>query len=871
MSAGRRTPVPWFAMPRPRLTGRVDAVSGGEVCAVVAPAGAGKSVLMSQWAAGHTDSAIAWIDLTRSSVDPVAFARQFVEAIAGVVPGFMETSRELFGEGGGLPGEAFVAKVLDELRGIDRPLDVVFDDVERIGALDPPAEIIDGLVERLPHTTRVFVIARWDPPLSFHRWRLDGRLHEVRATELAFDVDETALLIRDIAGIELDHDAARALHERTEGSVAGTQLAAISIANAPDPGRFIDGFAGTDAHVIDYLLHEVLSSLDPRVHQFLVHTSVLPWLSLELCSHVAETFDREEVASILDLLGARGLFLVPVDEHGSRLRHHQLVADVLRYELRRGDPSLEKRLRRRAADWLMAERYLSDAADELVELGDTEGLLALVREHGPRYYERNEAATLARWLVAVRESSPRPPVEVEIHLLAAQFACHQIAAAMDTSRALLRRTDLTRGERAVAEGLRALLGLHDLSPTETERAAANALEIVPTLEPGECFHVLGVGAESMIELFAWFMRGQAAFHDGDAERAMEMFERALASSESDYVAWRVYVLGAMALVQAWRGYLTDSETLTSTAVAVAQESLTPQYVGLAYALHAGALVALDRLDSSMALSYLEQSQPIVDRSLRPPLIGMQQLLRAGTTTVERGAAAALEAIERTTPPAIQPRVVDLARRSLHARLLIAVGRASSARHVVGSMAPSQHAPAIRVDVALALDDCRAARVEWTAWKVSESDLDALVGHRLRDAAITWREGSRPSALRALEEALSIAMTERLTRPFLEVPAALALLKSEPRLQNHPLAKELLAAAAVTYRREGRQDDLVEPLTERELEILALLPSRLENRDLASALTISVNTLKTHLRHIYTKLDVEDRDDAIDRAATIGLL
>ena len=176
----------------------------------------------------------------------------------------------------------------------------------------------------------------------------------------------------------------------------------------------------------------------------------------------------------------------------------------------------------------------------------------------------------------------------------------------------------------------------------------------------------------------------------------------------------------------------------------------------------------------------------------------------------------------------------------------------------------------RVDVALALDDCRTARAEWTAWNVSESDLDALVGHRLRDTAITWKEGSRPSALRALEEALSLAMTERLMRPFLEVPAALALLKSEPRLQNKALAKDLLAAA-VTYRREGRQDDLVEPLTERELEILALLPSRLENRDLASALSISVNTLKTHLRHIYTKLSVEDRDDAIDRAATIGLL
>ena len=230
----------------------------------------------------------------------------------------------------------------------------------------------------------------------------------------------------------------------------------------------------------------------------------------------------------------------------------------------------------------------------------------------------------------------------------------------------------------------------------------------------------------------------------------------------------------------------------------------------------------------------------------------------------------MEAIERTTAPAIQPRVVDLARRSLHARLLIAVGRASSARHVVRSVAPAQHAPATRVDVALALDDCRTARAEWTAWNVSESDLDALVGHRLRDAAITWKEGSRPSALRALEEALSLAMTERLKRPFLEVPAALALLKSEPLLQNKALAKELLASA-VTYRREGRHDDLVEPLTTRELEILALLPSRLENRDLASALSISVNTLKTHLRHIYTKLGVEDRDDAIDRAATIGLL
>lgn len=871
MRPGRRLRLPWFAVSRPRLNQRLDAVAGGEVCTVVAPAGSGKSVLMAQWATELEDAVIAWVDVVGASADPIVFARQLVDAIDGAVPATMEASRGLFAQGGGFPGPAFVAQVLSELSELDVPLVLVFDDVERAGAMDFLTEVLDELLDQLPDTTRAFVIARWDPHLDLHRWRLDGRLHEVRSTDLAFDVDEAAALVRALTGIELEREQARRLCERSEGWAAGVQLAAFSIGHAPDPARFIDGFAGTDIHVADYLVEEVLNHLDAGVRQFLVSTSILPWLSVDLCAHVLESLDRDEVAATLDFLEARGLFLVPVDDHGERVRYHQLFADLLLYELRRGDEMVEKRLRRRAAEWFSARQHLSEAAEELVALDDATGLLALVREHGQHYYERNESATLARWLSGIRNSMPQPPVEVEIHLLAAQFASHQVAAATSTAQALRRRTDLTRGERAEAEGLHALLGLHDLSPRETERAATTALKLVRTLQPGDCFHVLGIGAEGMVECFAWFMRGQAAFYEGDLDRATEMLNRALATPDSDYVAWRVYVLGALALVEAWKGHLTESEALSSAALARADGSLSHQYVGLAYAHQAAALVALDRMNVSAANSHLERAQPIVDRSLRPPLVGMQQLLRIGTTAEDRGATAALETIERSMPTALQPRLIDTARRSLHTRLLLTVGRVSAARSVVGSISSELPGHAARIDVALALDDRRTARAELERWDASPADLDSVVGRHVRDAAITWRDGSRSSALRALDEALSLAAVQGLVRPFVEVPVALALLRTEPQLQDNVMAKHVLTAAGAIYRPLAGQDDLVEPLTERELEILALLPSRLSNDELASALFISVNTLKTHLRHIYVKLDAQNRDDAIDRAAFLGLL
>lgn len=863
--------LPRFAIPRPRVVALLDAVRGGEIGAVIAPAGSGKSVLISQWAADQDRTDVAWVDLTRSSSDPVVFARQFVDAMAVPLPAIHGAFDDLFGVGGGFPGPEFLARVVSTLQELETDLALVFDDMERIGALDAPAGLLEELLDLLPSTTRVFVVARWDPPIAFHRWRLEGRLHEFRIRDLAFDTAEAGELISAVAAHDLGEESLRIVVERTDGWATGIQLAAISMRRSADPDRFIREFAGTDTHVAEYLIEEVLSGLEAPVRQFLVQTSVLPWLSVEFCTHVIESDDVEEVRESLDHLLTHGLFLLPVDEHGRRVRYHKLFADLLRFELRRWQPELEEVLRRRAAGWLRAEGHLSDAAEEYVSLGDVDSVITLVREHGRRYYERNETATLARWLTAARHATTDPPAELEIHLLAAQFACHQITAAIDTSQSLRRRTDLTRGERAQAEALHALLGLHDLSPAETERAATAALEIVPTLGPGDCVDVIGMGAEGMIEFFAWTMRGHAAFSDGDVDRAVEMFERTLRTRESAVVAWRVYTLGALALVRAWTGQLSEAESLASTATGLAHEALTQHYIGLAYAQQAAALVALNRLDTEAVAAHLECARPIVERSYRPPLLGMQRLIRIASIAVERGTAAALREFESGAPPAIQPRLIDVATRSLHARLLIAAGRAPAARNVIGTISSTRGIAAARIDLALALDDCRSAKNELTAWTPSPIDLASVVGHHIRRAAVTWRDGSRVAALRSVEEALSLAETEGLRYPFLEVPAALALLRSEPQLHATPFANEILAAADSIHRRERSQTALADPLTDRELEILVLLPSRLSNSDLAATLFISVNTLKTHLRHIYVKLGAQARDDAIERAAELDLL
>ncbi len=253
------------------------------------------------------------------------------------------------------------------------------------------------------------------------------------------------------------------LVDRTDGWAAGLRLAAISLEETDDPTDFVEAFSGSDRLVVEYLTQEVLATLDPATRRFLLQTSVLPWLSVDLCDAVT---GRDDAAEMLATLERRSLFAARLDPAVDACATTTFT-DLLRDHLRAEDPRLGDGLRWQASEWLGANGFVEDGIEQLMSAGDHSSAFELVLEHGHELFERGESATLVQWLSAIERGLPDAPPAVGINLLAAQVAAQQFVGAAETHRRLRRRAEVTAGERATADALYSCLVMDDLSAAET--------------------------------------------------------------------------------------------------------------------------------------------------------------------------------------------------------------------------------------------------------------------------------------------------------------------------------------------------------------------------------------------------------------------
>ena len=796
-------------------------------------------------------------------------ARNLVAAIDDRVGGFADQFAVLSRAGSGTPGRRFAALLVVAIEELDSAVVIALDDAQFIESAVESMAILDELVSRIPDSLRLIVAARRDPPLTLHQQRLDGRLIEVRGAELAFDLDETRSLVEMTAGIVLDDPTLATLHQRTDGWAVGIGLAAISIRHSNDVDRFVADFHGSDVLVAEYLTREVLDALRPAVRRFMMATSVLPWLSVDLCGAVVDEMTPSEIEAMLDDLERNQLFMTSTGVIDRRFRYHHLFAELLVYSLRHDEPDRERALRRRAAHHLAERGEVAPAVAQFLEIGDVSGVLETVIAHARPIYERNESATLARWLGAARALAGDAPAELDVQLLAARIAALDSTLAAETYRSIRRRSDLSVGQRASGEALYALLGMDDLPPGEVERAAYEALELLASADDGDLVDVLGIGGRSTIELFARFMLGLAAFHRGDLRCAIERFDAVLELEGMQYPVWKMHTLGALGLVHGWSGDLVLAESLATRAVELAEHASLEGHVGLAFAHHALAGVALERVELGRAAEHLSLAAPAAEQTRRAALLATQRLLGAVRLSLADGPASAATALDATPPPALAPSLVVGAERRLLVRLRIATGNWLAARDLVaGDPTIGRSA---RFDLAFARDELDGAAAVLDGWEPEPADHRAALELLIRRAALLAAQSRRGAALTVLAEALMRAEPAARRLPFVQVPAAVSLLKSEVRLATRPFPASVVAAANAVAERAESHERLVEPLTDREREVLALLPTRLTNAEMAASLYVSVNTLKTHVRHIYLKLDAVDRDHAVERAALLGIL
>jgi len=393
---------------RPRLLDKLEQglAEGHRLILLSAPAGYGKSTLLSAWLAHHREHA-AWLSLDEQDNDPVLFWRGVVAGLQVVWPGIGQAVLSALQSPQPPALKLVVLDLLNEIEPLSGPVILVLDDYAQISA---PAihESVSFALERLPRVMHVVISTRSDPPLPVARWRARAEMTEMRAAELRFDTHDAETFLHQGMDLRLAADDIASLEARTEGWIAGLQMAALSLQGHDAEGvhRFISAFSGSHRYVIDFLAEEVLNQQADDVRSFVLHVSILDRLNAPLCNALT---GRNDGQTMLELLEQRNLFLVPLDDERRWYRFHRLFADVLRACLAQALPDQPAVLHGRAAAWFVQNGYVSEAIVHYVAAGDRHAAADVVEQRGMETIVRGEFVTLAGWLNALEAAARERP------------------------------------------------------------------------------------------------------------------------------------------------------------------------------------------------------------------------------------------------------------------------------------------------------------------------------------------------------------------------------------------------------------------------------------------------------------------------------
>ena len=883
-------------VPRLRLVELLNRGVESTLTLLSAPPGFGKTTLLADWLADRAagSSRTAWLSLDAGDSDPASFWSYVIAALQTAIPGLGAGPMAGLRESRSAPVTSVIGAVLNELAAVPDDLVLVLDDYH---VIDLP-EVHEGmafLLEHLPPTLHVVIATRADPGFPLARLRARGELLEIRAGALRFTPDEAAAYLTDAMGLSLTAGDVAALEGRTEGWIAALQLAALSLQGRDDVAGFIKGFAGDDRYIVDYLVEEVLRRQPESVRRFLLDTSVLARLTGPLCDAVT---GQDGGRATLEILDRENLFVVPLDDRRRWYRYHHLFADVLRARLLDEQPERIPELHRRATEWYegsgerpeairhaLAGRDFERAA-ELIELeipgtrqnrGEAQRRLwidALPAEEIRRRPVLSNAAAgsilirgvtegadahlrdAERWLEAARESAARPPGMVVVD----EEAYRDLPGAIAIHRA----------------GLAQLTG--DAAGTIVH--AQRALELI---RPDD---VIGQGAGHAL-------LGLAFWATADLVGASERYAAARAAFEQ--VGFVPDVLGStitQADLRIAQGRLRDAAAFFAQGLELAAREAAPprgtadMHVGLSAILR-------EQGDLDGARRHLRSSMELGDENGLPqnPYRTLLALARIRQDEGEREEALDLVAeAARLYMGDFSPNVRPV--EAVRAQMLIAAGRLPeawawarqrglSASDDLGYLNEFEHIVLARLLLAHGshdgaadmIHDAEALTARLLGGAETGGRWGAVIEIRIVQALARQALGDEVGALAALEGALELADPEGYLRVFLdEGPPMQDLLRRAAASRIAPAAvSRMLAGTPIVAPRSGAAQAMVEPLSERELEVLRLLQSELDGPDIARALFVSLNTLRTHTRNIYAKLGVGSRRAAVRRASELGLL
>jgi LuxR family transcriptional regulator, maltose regulon positive regulatory protein len=887
---------------RPHLTERVRRGTQAKLTLVSAPAGFGKSTLLAEWlgVAPADGSVVAWLSLDRGDNQRVAFWTHVIAALQTVAPHVGAKTLTLL-ETPDRSIEAVLAPLLNELNALPNDIVLVLDDYH---AIESP-EIQVGmafLLEHLPAQVHLVIATRADPALPLARLRARGELVEIRAVDLRFTPDEASAFLNGVMTLGLTAQDVAVLEGRTEGWIAAIQLAGLSMQGRDDIAGFIARFAGDDRYIVDYLVEEVLQRQTERVRTFLLETSILSRLSGPLADAVT---GQEGGKQMLEALERQNLLLVPLDDRREWYRYHHLFADVLQARLRDDRPEQVAELHRRATEWYETQGERAEAIGHAMAGKDFARAADLVELAMPATSRDRQEATLRRWLEALPDEliRTRPVLSngyagsilvrgetegVEARLRDAERWLDSTADApngaggpgspmvvvdQDAFRTLPARIAIHRA------GLARLLG--DVAGTIAH--ARRALDLVGEDDD------LGRGSASTLLALAYWTSGDLEAASALYAASMTRFERA------GYISDAIGLALALADMRIAQGRLHDATRTYERGLALTT-SQGAQVLRGAADMHVGiSEILCERDDLAGAAQHLHLARELGDENGLPQNPYRWHVATAGIRLAEGDPEAALEHLAEAGrlyandfSPDVRP--ID----ALKARVWITQGRLSeaiawahenslSAADDLSYVREFEHVTLARLILAQGVSDRSEGRIE---------EAIELLEHLLMAAEHGERTGSMieilviqalarrarddiPGALASLERALALAEPEGYVRVFAdEGPTVAGLMKMAAQQRNASTYRRRLLAATATGSpapRPASEQPLIEPLSERELEVLRLLESDLAGPDIARELSVSLATMRTHTRNIFAKLGVNSRSAAVRRAAELGLL
>ena len=599
MSGAAPPAPPPLAVPRERLLTLLDPPPQRSVTLVVAPAGYGKTVLLSQWAAARSGTRVAWLTAEPEDNEPGRFATLLWRALTPTGSVADRTRGPLGVVNDHRAGGRFAGAFLAALRE-SAPVTVVLDDAHVL--TDPLlVDELRTLVDQLPSWVHLLVGTRVDPSFVRYRDRVSGRVADLRQEDLAFTRGEAGELVRRLLGRDLTTDQLDALVTRTAGWTVGLHLAAVSLRERPDVGHFIDTFADDDRHVADYLTEQVLNHQPHEIRRFLLRTSILDRMSGPLCDAVTGTDGGDAMLARLEGLS---LFVARLDSSSEWCSYHPLFRALLRHHLRDEDPAGEQAALRRAAAWHLDHDDLR-GVDYLVEAGAWQPVIDVAVAHAGRLFVAGRATTLARLLGRVPSALRRGRADVLLQLAAVAVLHGDTAVAGEHLSDLATIDSATPADRAVADLVHARLALDRGDAAGSITATGCALRSAEDLGETSLPDVLGLtGARDDLTAGALVTRGSALVYLGRPAAARACLE---ASMRVGHPIWHTCALGALALLDAWSGRLDAAEEHAARALALARELRLAEDAVTADARLARACVARGRGDLGEAARCLKDA------------------------------------------------------------------------------------------------------------------------------------------------------------------------------------------------------------------------------------------------------------------------